>query len=131
LNKVNFHKDKSSADGFSHKCKKCQNLANRKSYTKHLESRLEQYRHYYRTTGIFTKYGLTPKEWDKLYESQQGCCAICGRHQSEVPEKRRLAVDHNHLTGSIRGLLCTSCNTKLGWLENNFSSIVDYLKKDV
>ncbi|KKK86524.1 hypothetical protein LCGC14_2762410, partial [marine sediment metagenome] len=43
--------------------------------------------------------------WNKFFEKQLGCCAICGRHQSEL--KQRLALDHDHETGEYRGLLCT------------------------
>jgi hypothetical protein len=43
-----------------------------------------------------------------LSKAQAGKCAICGKHESEF--KNRLAVDHNHKTGLVRGLLCYRCN---------------------
>lgn len=55
-------------------------------------------------------YGLTQEEYDSLFDQQLGFCAIC--HQA--PGKRGLAVDHHHLTGKVRGLLCDRCNTGLG-----------------
>jgi len=58
------------------------------------------------------KYGLSVKDWQLLFDKQEGKCAICGKHQSELSVA--LAVDHNHVTGKIRGLLCTKCNTGLG-----------------
>lgn len=61
------------------------------------------------------KYGLTAEDYNQIYIAQQGCCAICGKHQSEF--KQRLAVDHNHTTNKVRGLLCVSCNTCLGHYE--------------
>ncbi len=127
LPKNEFHKNKSCADGLSNSCRKCQNFSNRKSYVKHLEKRLAAYKHYDR--NVKAKSGLTTEEWDAKYYKQRGRCAICGKHQSQ--EGKRLAVDHDHVTGKIRGLLCMCCNTKLGWLENNFSSVVHYFKKNI
>lgn len=58
-------------------------------------------------------YGLAPGGYDALLKAQKGRCYICHRR----PGKRRsLAVDHNHRTGEVRGLLCTKCNRYLGWI---------------
>lgn len=59
---------------------------------------------------------ITIEQYNDMFTKQEGCCAICSRHESEF--KRRLAVDHNHSTGVIRGLLCCLCNTNLAVLEN-------------
>lgn len=99
--------------------------SNRKSYRKHRAKRLEKYRDYDRTIKIQKKYGVTPKQWEEIYNKQNGCCAICGKHQSQ--EFRRLCIDHNHNDGRVRGLLCTSCNAKLGWFEINQNLIKVYL----
>lgn len=58
-----------------------------------------------------TKYGLTAQAYDALLHSQRGLCAICNEAPSGA---RRLAVDHDHETGEVRGLLCMSCNTGIG-----------------
>jgi hypothetical protein len=126
---IEYPKDSSRKDGLSYKCRKCQNAVNKKSYFDHLQQRLAQYKHYDQTVKLYKKFSITPEEWDKLYSEQNGRCKICGKHQIE--EGKRLAVDHNHLTGRIRGLLCTSCNTKLGWLENNLSQVTAYLNEDI
>lgn len=55
-------------------------------------------------------YGITDAEYDAMLESQGGRCAICCRSR----RGRRLAVDHCHATGAVRGLLCSSCNQTLG-----------------
>jgi len=60
-------------------------------------------------------YEITPEEYNRLFVLQDGCCAICGTHQSEL--KRRLSIDHNHLTNEIRGLLCPECNWAIGKLQ--------------
>lgn len=57
------------------------------------------------------KYGITEEQYNYLLERQQGCCAICLRPAEEFP--RRLAVDHNHKTGEIRGALCNYCNHRI------------------
>lgn len=51
-------------------------------------------------------FGITPKEYYEILDAQGGACAIC----RTVPKRKRLAVDHDHKTGAIRGLLCTQCN---------------------
>jgi hypothetical protein len=53
---------------------------------------------------ILKKYGLTEAEYRALYKAQGGRCYIC---QEATGKSRRLAVDHNHLTGEVRGLLCS------------------------
>lgn len=54
-------------------------------------------------------------EYEGLHEAQSGLCLICGR-----PSKtdRLLAVDHDHTTGEVRGLLCNECNVGLGMFED-------------
>jgi hypothetical protein len=59
------------------------------------------------------QYGLTPKAYWDLYSAQNGVCAICFK-----PE-RVLAVDHNHITQAVRGLLCGSCNRALGLFKDS------------
>lgn len=62
-------------------------------------------------------YGLSLEEYNRMFEEQKGCCAICGKHQSENKNGLALGVDHNHITKQIRGLLCGSCNRALGLLK--------------
>jgi hypothetical protein len=63
------------------------------------------------------KYGITNVQYDALAKEQHNRCAICGIHQSQV--KRTFAVDHNHETSQIRGLLCLNCNTAIGLLKES------------
>lgn len=57
-------------------------------------------------------YGITHEEYNKIFEKQQGKCAICGIHQTTL--SKRLYVDHNHETGKVRALLCVNCNMLIG-----------------
>ena len=74
-------------------------------------------------------HGITLEEYNELFIKQEGRCAICGKHQSEL--KTSLHVDHNHETDEIRGLLCMQCNIILGWyeiLENDLELVEKVLK---
>ena len=76
------------------------------------------------------KYGITPSDYDTLYKSQNGCCAICGIHQTEL--KKRLYVDHDHSTGKVRALLCVNCNMLIGHAQEKVEILeksIGYLKK--
>lgn len=68
---------------------------------------LENWKHK-RNYMIKYTYGITPEQYQELLEKQNHCCAICGRHETEFA--RKLAVDHDHNTSEIFGLLCQTCN---------------------
>lgn len=55
-------------------------------------------------------YGLAPGDYQRLYEAQLKTCAICLRATGKT---KRLAVDHDHATDEVRGLLCGPCNSML------------------
>jgi len=64
-----------------------------------------------RNSYLLRTYGITLEQYKDLLLKQQECCGVCRRHYSVF--KTRLAVDHNHHTGEIRGLLCNHCNHRL------------------
>ena len=71
----------------------------------------------------------THDSYGDLLRKQGGVCAICYHPPSAV---RRLAIDHNHETGKVRGLLCTTCNMGLGFFKDSqarLQSAVDYLEE--
>ena len=70
-------------------------------------------------------FGLTVDEYNAMFEKQNGCCAICGKHQDTF--KKRLAVDHNHSTGQIRGLCCSDCNLGLGKFKDSKELLLNAL----
>lgn len=77
---------------------------------------------------MFRVYGVT-KEW--YLENSKNGCQLCGRIKSG--ESRRLAIDHCHETGKIRGVLCNSCNTVLGKYFDNqemFDKFIKYKRKN-
>ncbi len=87
----------------------------------------ERMRAVYRRHNIKTKYGLTDATYSALFESQHGVCAICFCQETERSahgKAKHLAVDHDHATGRIRALLCTSCNIVLGRAHDNPSILL-------
>lgn len=69
------------------------------------------------------------EEYQKMRTAQNGCCGICGKHESHFT--KRLAVDHNHKTSRVRGLLCFRCNKfQLGrHTIESAKKILTYLEK--
>jgi hypothetical protein len=80
-------------------------------------------------TRALKSFGLTAEDYDILFNKQEGKCAICGKHQSEL--KPALCIDHNHQTNKVRGLLCGKCNRGLGYLNDSIDLLqlaINYLK---
>jgi len=77
------------------------------------------------------KYDITLDDYNKMLQKQNGSCAICFVKE-EQQRNKVLVVDHNHLTGAVRSLLCNNCNRGIGLLKENQEVILraaDYLKK--
>ncbi|WP_432421584.1 endonuclease VII domain-containing protein [Nocardia brasiliensis] len=79
------------------------------------------------------QYGLTVEDYDRMWNEQDGKCAICRRPQQRYADGRliELSVDHCHKTGRVRGLLCSGCNRALGYMDDNpdwLSAASDYLR---
>lgn len=82
-----------------------------------------------RNWNLKRKFGITIEEYDAMLAAQAGRCAICRRPAQML--SKRLAVDHDHDGGQIRGLLCGPCNVVLGYLENPewMANVDAYLKR--
>lgn len=65
--------------------------------------------------GRLKRYGLTPDDFLALLSTQEGACAVCQR----VVGDEKLVIDHDHRTGKVRGLLCSPCNTALGFFRDD------------
>jgi hypothetical protein len=90
---------------FNSPCKACSNI---RSVNRIL---------YQRKYQLFRAFGITEEHYNKLLIKQNQCCGICGKHIDEM--NRRLAVDHHHPDGKIRGLLCVNCNLGLGNFQDS------------
>lgn len=68
--------------------------------------------------ALMESYGITAEFYEQERIKQNYCCIICNEHERMQPHKR-LHVDHDHVTGKYRGLLCNKCNTGLGMFKDN------------
>lgn len=78
---------------------------------------------------LLRTYGITLEQYDELLARQDGLCPVCMRPSTEFPV--RLAVDHDHKTGEVRGLLCNYCNHRLVGRHRDpelLRRIADYLE---
>jgi len=94
----------------------------RRNYLLNKEANLQYSAEY----SLKKKYNLTSVEYEKLLKGQNYVCAICSGTCS-----KKLAVDHDHITGQIRGLLCNNCNRGIGHLQDSpviLQSALNYLK---
>lgn len=71
------------------------------------------------------KHGFTQTRYTEVWESQRGLCAICKKPETRtrLGKPCRLVVDHNHATGKIRELLCSSCNQALGLIHEDLQTL--------
>lgn len=114
---LEFNRACNSRDGLAGACKPC-----RRAYTKEKDT--------FFTSSLKRRFGVTPEWYWQQYEIQGGRCGICMGHSSTF--NRRLAVDHCHDTGRLRGLLCFDCNTSIGKLGDTVEALtraLDYLSR--
>jgi hypothetical protein len=75
------------------------------------------------------RYGITLLQYNEMFDNQNGKCAICDVSQEK--QSKRLSVDHCHMTGKIRKLLCDGCNKGLGHFKDKpelLLKAIEYLK---
>lgn len=125
-----FYRDKSKPTGRTSRCKECKESVAKTYRDENRERRLESIRR----SNLKRMYGLSLEEYEEMHTLQNGCCAICLR-----PERMknryglvRLAVDHDAVTGKVRGLLCRACNRSIGQLCHDpeiLRRAAEYLEK--
>lgn len=71
-------------------------------------------------------YGISDAEYTAMLDKQGGGCAICGKHEER--KGYRLAVDHCHESGRVRGILCTNCNRGIGLFRDSTDLIERAIK---
>lgn len=83
-----------------------------------------------RRSNLAKLYDLTPEQYDEMLMAQGGVCATC----DSPPGRRRLCIDHDHVTGEVRGLLCNPCNLAIAAIDRHGESwtvrALDYLNRD-
>lgn len=105
-----FYRNGRTSDGRQSWCKDCQ---------KSKRSSLDKWNRGYSAwkAQLRKSFDMTPEDYFEMLESQNGVCWICEKEDGD----RRLAVDHDHETGEIRGLLCRNCNVGLGHFKDSAS----------
>lgn len=130
-----FYKRTSSPDGLAYLCKPCDTQKHREFNDNNRElvfKRRKKFRdeNKARLSVKKNRAKCSPEYFHKLFEEQNGSCAICGLHQNKM--RRRIAIDHAHDTKEIRGLLCDNCNRSLGLLKDSIEVLqnaISYLMK--
>lgn len=77
-----------------------------------------------------SQYGITVTDYKRMLQAQGGGCLLCGGTNKSG---KRLAVDHCHTTGVVRGLLCTNCNVGLGCFKDSpelMMKAIEYLDRN-
>lgn len=117
------------------RCKSCNLIQNKKNYHKLSENQKKtrreknpcntfEWRQQYR---LKTRFGLTMEDFSAMVIKQNNKCKIC-ECEMDIPQ-----IDHNHITGKVRHLLCKPCNTSLGLLKENINTLhnmISYIKND-
>lgn len=79
-----------------------------------------------RRSHIKGRYGITSDQYDKMLADQGGTCALCPNEIS--PYGRRLSIDHDHVTGRVRGILCLRCNNQISLIDRvGVNGVLAYL----
>lgn len=126
-----FWKDNRPGRSYMARCKACKHAAvtqyrknnpglDRRRYWANRDSERERH--------LVRKYGITLAVYATMLDAQNGRCAICKRPE---PADKLFDVDHDHITGVVRGLLCTSCNRMIGHAGDNCETLraaADYLE---
>lgn len=108
--------------------------ANDPEYRSRILSQVKQHRidnPHVKMNERFRTYGITKEQFDKLFESQCGKCAICG-YSTIGDHKFFPMIDHCHETGKVRGILCANCNQALGKFKDDIErlkSAIEYLER--
>jgi hypothetical protein len=131
-----YQKDSRAITGLSSKCKCCikERRQKQKDYDRnywklYAGRNIEKLKERDKSYNLKRKFNMTIEQYNTLLESQGGKCACCPKEKSS--NGKSLAVDHCHVTGKIRGLLCNECNTSLGLLKEDItimSNLIQYLQ---
>ena len=102
-----FTTNSKSLDGYHSLCRTCHKQTSKLWKEKNKEA--------LKWRTLYKMYGISKEEYLSLFQLQENKCAICGKIGG-LETGNYLVVDHNHDTGKIRGLLCSTCNTAIGVL---------------
>ena len=132
---------KSAPQKFRARCKNCMSSGTnsryatmtpaQKQHNLHLKKQRARNNPRYQQRANVRLYEITLEQYNALFQSQNGLCAICGKPETVVVKGtgtvQRLAIDHCHTTGKVRELLCSKCNRVIGYMEKLLSSSSPYM----
>jgi len=126
---------------FQSSCRECHNWTigryqdGKRETGENVEINRRDYRRRNKWRKLKAKYGVTQEQYEALVSQQNNCCAICKQPEREMDGQHGwpldLSVDHDHVTGKVRGLLCRQCNIALGRFQESVAvleSAIIYLK---
>ena len=123
-----FYNSRRSKDGRGYRCKPCDNNARSKWESENPERSA----YVRRNKQLKNKYGIDIPEYNRILKSKGGKCAICETKENTSAYGKNstssFAVDHCHLTGKVRGLLCNQCNRGIGMLGDSVEGVERALK---
>lgn len=114
---IDFSKGSRNNFGRKSYCKKCC-----AEHQRRVQSASRKREHWLKKT-----YDITLEEYDAMFEAQNGLCKSCGNPETKMHPRSKtvlwLAVDHDHVTGKVRSLLCDGCNLAYGALQEDIQRI--------
>ena len=116
-----YHKSSVHKGGHNPQCRTCYNQARKKNYDPEKDRArakawYKRNRQKVREKQMLYKYGLTTEQYSKMVADQQNKCKICEKKMTGVREP---AIDHCHVSGNVRDLLCANCNAAIGLLQDD------------
>lgn len=123
-----FSKNNSIPRKYQYACRDCSAITSKEWHINNPAKRKDK--------NLFWHFGITLAQYSKMLAAQNNVCKICKNPETFKNTKgivKHLAVDHNHTTNKIRGLLCQSCNHALGFIKENFEhalNLAKYIQED-
>ena len=114
VDEFGIDKNNKANGGRKYACKECTNAKRRG------KNQIDNRRYH-----LSSKYGITPEKYDEMYLQQNGLCRVCEQSGEVRSGGKRaknsidLFVDHDHIDGTVRGLLCHKCNVAIGLLYDD------------
>lgn len=130
-----FYRDNYRKDKLSCYCKSCQDKNLIRLGIRSKEYRKAEYKRNketYRENSYKRKFNISIEDYNYLFNKQNGLCSICKGKFVGRKDARHFAIDHNHKTKKIRGLLCSNCNKLLGMCKDNIEILklaIKYLRR--